>query len=272
MRPDPDGDDTINSIEDAPEDLQGVLELKEDVTFPSSNWYGIPDLRRDMLLDKLPEPLDTWGGKEATPDDGVSWYIYNYGLASATGLPWERSILCFYTYDEKFESWWTTAAYYTAKVLNCGVKVAIVPDFSLWTDDPHIWKLWNVFRAQWLGRYFQEAGIKVIPRIQWADTESLKYCLLGIPKNPPVASCCLQTVDRNDATEMKLMRDGLRHSVETVQPETLIVYGSNVGHSVAEELKLPCKLVMVDNYVAKRRGVVFGKKERIVGDGVVRRG
>jgi hypothetical protein len=31
-----------------------VLELKEDVTFPSSNWYGIPDLRRDMLLDKLP--------------------------------------------------------------------------------------------------------------------------------------------------------------------------------------------------------------------------
>ena len=93
-----------DEFEDTQAQLQGVLLLQDDAYFEMGlNPYDIPPIRPDMLVEKLPDPLDTWGGPEASTDDGITTYIWNYGLASPTGLPFDRAILCFYTYDFKFK-------------------------------------------------------------------------------------------------------------------------------------------------------------------------
>lgn len=243
-------------------DIQLHLETFQDSYWPSTNYYGIPDLRTDMLLDVLPDPLDTWGGVEATPDDGVTTWIWNFGVAATKGLPWDRSILSFFTYDTKFAQWWDEPAYQTARVFHNGVRKAIVPDYSFWVDSPRFEHLQSQYRAQWLGRFFQEAGIKVIPRLMWTDIESIKTGLLGIPKKPPIAAVCIQAINKKEMAQ-QMSSEGLRLMVKEVEPDALIVYSGNPGREVVEEAHLPksVHVVCCDNYAAKRRHVVFDRPE-----------
>lgn len=252
-------EEEVAEFDDASAELQGLLELKEEITFPIKNKWGIPELREDMLVTSIPSPIDTWGGQDATPDDGKTHWVWNYGAVSSRGLDLNRAILSFFTYDDKFENWWSLPAYYTAKMLNSGVKTAIVPDFSIWTDDPRALQLYNVYRAQWLGRYFQEAGIKVIPRVQFSDAGSLDYVLLGIPKNPPVVAFCLQTMDKSSKEDMKRAKDGVAAAIAALNPGSVLLYSGPPGREVMKAVSPKCKVVTIDNVAAKRRGVVYGK-------------
>lgn len=254
---------TSAELEELPPEAVGgrdnIYALREDIRFPGNNQWGIPDLRTDRLVIELPEKIVTWGGQEATPDDGISHYLYNYGRVGNTGLPWDRTILCFYTYDTYFEKWWTFPAYYTAWMMSVGVTKAVVPDFSLWTDEPRVVHLFNCYRAQWLGRYFQEAGMNVIPRVQWADESSLEYCLSGIPIGAPVVAMCIQTVDQDNEQEFTRCKYGIVESVSRLKPECVLLYGGNSGHRMAASLGLPCKFVNVLNYAGIRR------KQKVIG-------
>lgn len=227
-------------------------------TWPSSNYWGIPDLRPDMLVDELPDNLVTWGGQDATPDDGTSHYIWNAGLAASKGLPWDRAIVSFFTYDTKFDSWMDQPSFQVARVMHNGCTRAIVPDTSFWVDDPRFMHLSAAYNAQWVGRFMQECGMKVIPRFMWCDLESIKYGTLGIPKKPPIAAVCIQAIDKKEA-EKQMTPEGLRLFVKDIQPEALIVYGGGTAKKVVEQAVLPKELhvVHVDNYAAVRRHVVF---------------
>lgn len=266
-------DEERGTIETVDEKLQGVLQLSEDQFFKSSNYYDIPDLAGgDALLDKLPDNLDTWAGMEATPDDGKTHWLWNYGVAARKGLPYDRATLCFYTYDTYFEVWWDEPAFYTTKVINLGIKSVVVPDFSFYADTPAALQIYNTFRAQWLGRFFQEAGLKVIPRLQFSISDggkSLDFCMAGIPQNPPILAQSIQNV--NDREEYKASVDNTTKALEALRPTQWLVYGSSkraldhitvidpVGKGWVKEV------VQVDNYAAKRRGVVFDKKEGLAG-------
>jgi ParB-like chromosome segregation protein Spo0J len=243
-------------------DIQKQLERLESMNFVGQNYWGIPELRRDMLEDVLPPSIKTWGGKDATTDDGVSSYIYNFGLASSSGLPWDRAIMATFTYDTKFESLLEQPAFQIAKMMNNGLKSAIVPDTSMWMDDPRINHLTAANNAQWMGRFMQEAGIKVIPRFMWCDLESIKYASLGIPKNPPIAAVCIQAIDKTEAAKQDTA-GGLRMFVKEIAPDALIVYGGGTAKQVIADAKLPKSLhiVFVDNYASVRRHVIFDKSE-----------
>ena len=239
-------------------DIQKQLERLESMSFVGNNYWGIPDLRRDMLCDVLPDPIKTWGGKDASPDDGVSTYIYNFGLAASSGLPWDRTIMATFTYDTKFESLMEQPAFQIAKMMHNGLKTAIVPDTSMWADDPRVNHLIAAQNAQWMGRFMQEAGLKVIPRFMWNDLESVKYASLGIPKKPPIAAVCIQAIDKEEAKK-QMTADGLRLFVKEVEPDALIVYGGGTAKQVIQDAVLPKSLhvVFVDNYATVRRHVMF---------------
>lgn len=253
--------------------LQGVLTLNEEKVFPSSNYYGIPDLLGgDALLDKLPSPMDTWAGHEATPDDGKTWWLWNYGVAQRKNLPADRAVLCFYTYDEYFESWWGEPAFQTTKVINAGIKYVVVPDFSFYAEYPTALQIYNTYRAQWLGRFFQESGLKVIPRLQFSitdDGKSLDFCMAGIPMNPPVLACSLQNT--NNREERKQTIDCLTKSLKALQPAQFMTYGPSKGVAGMIEAIDPVgkgligEWVHLPNYAEKRRGVMFDKKEGLQG-------
>lgn len=265
-------DESSRTLEQAPSQLEGVLQLAEDALFPGLNPWDIPDLREDMLLDRAPEPLMCWSDQKTTPPRDDMFYLWNWGLAPSTNLPMDRALLCFYTHDFHFENWWSLPHFYTAKVLNAGIKMAVVPDFSIYAGHPKVVQLNNVFRAQWMGRYLQEAGIKVVPRLNWGMEDSWGWCFYGIPKNPPVAAICIQTFltqpkvgGWHDGTEWTKAKaeaftvDGLRAALEIVQPQSLINYGGNPAHELVRSMNLDIPVQHVMNYSGVRRGVAFDR-------------
>lgn len=243
-------------------EIQLALEPLQDVFFESDNYYGVPTLSRRMLVDTIPDPIGTWGGEDATPDDGVTNYIWNFGVAASKGLPWKRAILSFFTYDTKFAQWWEEPAYQTARVMANGLRTAILPDYSFWNEEPRFMHLQAQYRSQWMGRFFQEAGIKVMPRFMWCDAESIKTGLLGVPDKPPVAAVCFQAASKKEF-ESGMTSEGLREFVKRVQPDALLVYGGNPAKGIVADAHLPKELhvVHVDNYAHVRRHIVFDKPQ-----------
>jgi hypothetical protein len=87
--------------------------------------------------------------------------------------------------------------------------------------------------------------------VNWADEESLEYCLLGIPKNAPALAVQIQTLK----TPMDMVRSerGLSRILAELQPKRLLVYGQERAQAVLEQLKFPNeRIVFVKNRTAMR--------------------
>ncbi len=252
----------IDDIVEAEAELQAVLEVKvENFDFwQQGDDFGIPPLREDLLLQEIPPDLTTWGGHDVTPDDGEKWFLYNYQLGGIKGLPFDRSLLCFFTYDEKFEGWWETPAWYTSRVLAKGCRNAVVPDFSFYYSQPRVVHLHNVYRAQWVGRFFQEAGMRVAPRLQfdYRDPMSLDIALRGIPRGCPVLATSQQNPEQKG--DEKKIADHLQHALDEIKPEALIYYSGNPGRRAMEMVKYDGEVKYLMNFVGVRREVAFGKQ------------
>ena len=278
-----DGDSSLDEGEDIPEELQHVLQLDDSSVWPASNIHGIPDLRPDLLLDRLPEPLDTWGDRQTTPDDGKTWWLYNQGPASTSALPGERTILSLFSWDRVLEAWWKTPAYMAARFLKMGIRTAIVPDFSIWDSQPVANQLWSVQRSMWTGRFLQEAGYQVIPRIEYfvcraslpkdtpgaptpCDTINDKhhplcprsYTLAGIPPAPPVVATQMHTGFADE--HVPGIQSALIQAIHRVRPKQLLVYASIRGEALVEDIRgrLDCDMRILPAVERKRR--VFAKQ------------
>lgn len=270
-RPSYERDEDVNQVSDEDRmqaELQGLLEVREENTYmeDSRNFWQIPELRTDMLADSYPEGITTWGGNEATPDDGSRWYLYQYNLGGTKGLPIDRSVLCFFTHDEKFENWWEAPGYYTSKLVSAGLRYAVVPDFSYYYTSPRFVHLQGVYQAQWLGRFFQEAGIKVHPRVQFDDEYSLKFNMLGIPKNPPTLTCSIQNFTHhtlNKKERAQNIRDMFQTCIDTLRPTNqVMVYGGNPAKELLGELNLHgAQPLWVENFAGVRRETIYGAKD-----------
>lgn len=61
------------------------------------------------------------------------------------------------------------------------------PDFSRYNEMP----VWKVIEAvgmnRWMGAYWQNAGLHVIPAVGWATPFTYRFCFLGIERNSVVA-------------------------------------------------------------------------------------
>ena len=48
----------------------------------------------------------------------------------------------------------------------------ITPDFSLYRDWPVMLQQWNVYHSRWVGRFWQEHGLRIIPTVNWSTPDS----------------------------------------------------------------------------------------------------
>ncbi len=241
-------------------EIQIELEALQDSFWPIENYWGVPELRTDMMVEEIPDPINTWGGADATPDDGVTTWIWNYGLAASKDLPWDRAMMAMFTYDTKFDAWFDNPAYQAARVIFNGLTQAIAPDTSFWSAWPRYTQLKAQYQSMWLARFLQEAGIKIMPRIMFCDPESIKIGILGIPPKPKCIAVCIQAASEEELNQ-GMAPDSLREFVKIIQPESLLVYSGNPGREVVEQAHLPKELhvVHVDNYAAVRRHMVYDK-------------
>lgn len=183
---------------------------------------GIPSLRPDRLAAVIPTHVYA-GGPVADP--GQTLFVWrSCALEKACG-----GTLCFYVDDYRLEALWRRPRHYAELFLRHHIAALIEPDFSLWTDDPLAVQLFNVYRARWLGRAWQDAGIPVIPSLGWSDARSFSFCFAGIPQEAPVVACECRTPGGNDADRVAFLR-GLAEGVRQVQPRHVLIYG---GHEHA---------------------------------------
>lgn len=251
-----------DGLADADDSTAGVFQLKEDLNFSSAHPWGIPELRADMLVAKLPAKFDTWAGSATRDDprqqDPDFWWLYNYGIDSTSGMAdVKRIILGFYTHDDYFTTWWDYPARHVGKMLNAGVRSAIMPNFSQWSDDPKTVQLWALYRSRWLARYMQEAGVKVVPDLNWPGHDRAwldDFVLPGIPSPCPIISMELQTYDTSEA---KNVESDIRYVVSKLKPGTLLVYSGESTRDWVGGFGMPTKVAWLPN-----RLIALGRHQR----------
>lgn len=246
----------VDMIEDAPDSMEGVMSLNNDIFFPSDLPYDIPELRLDMIPDECPEPLDTWAGfeldlerQEADPD--IHWLTVWH--AGSRGVNWHQAIACFYTEDFHFESVYTDTAKNAKKILNLGMWASIMPNYSVNPDWPIATWVWATYRSYYVGRFFQEAGIKVIPDIQYGTSDAaLDLTLLGIPEGAGLVATQVQN-SRGDQNKIRTTARLLKEAEDRLAFKNIIVYGFTDADEVMERADLSANIIRVNNRTSRRR-------------------
>ena len=103
-------------------------------------------------------------------------------------------------------------------------KFVCSPDFSAYTDFPKAIQIYNHYRKHWLGAYWQQNDITVIPTISWSDTSSFEWCFDGEPVGGVVAVSSVGT-QMNSASK-KLFAAGYNEMIDRLQPECVLFYGA----------------------------------------------
>lgn len=240
-------------VEPSPPESIYETTVKEDIIFPIENVWGIPHLRPDMLCQSPPRMV--W---DRSPDSTTSdaWYCYSAGPSTIPSPP-ERTggTLGFFTEDFRFMKAWNASADFLAWLEEMDFTSVCAPDFSGWENWPLAIRIYNLYRSRWCARFWQEAGIHVLPILQgFGDAEALAPMIFDtLPSYLPVAAVqCRTTEDwRGFVKFLKLARSHVRI-------DTLVVYGG-VDKRKYLEGRLPIgktgfkEVIYLESYIARRR-------------------
>ncbi|CAB4176810.1 ParB/Sulfiredoxin [uncultured Caudovirales phage] len=269
---------TVASIfipDDSPEDLEilpdevewddlsdesdGIVELRDDIVFlpvlDPTNIYEIPELLEDRIADIRGCDYDTWVGPDFSPERDTpdkSWlYIVR---TSTTGIPWDRATVGFFTRDYRFESWWESPSKHTQRILNLGVTTVMEPDFTTFAGNPNIVSMWQIYRQRWLARYFQEAGLMVIPNFSCllGSEDRRSLVLAGFPAEPLSGCLQFQTIKSDDDSYREIAHAVNRVLNEWSCPKALLVYGGDKASRVMEKVSYDGEVIITGAYTTLR--------------------
>jgi hypothetical protein len=207
-----------------------VPTIVEEPILPSSNKWGIPDLLPDMLADRIPE--NAWYRMEPDANPSETNYL-TWGEHRRERCQPEHTkdaTMFFYEEDEAFQGIWNRKVDTVVRILEYGWGQIACPDFSCYRDAPLIIKQYAYYKQQYMGRYFQEAGIKVIPSLVNIDSRDYDWMLAGIPKNAPIVSCQVLTIynkftKKEGHEERSCFHKAINYAVETIEPQCILFYG-----------------------------------------------
>ena len=148
-----------------------------------------------------------------------NWISFNY--AKGCEEPDQHGIH-FFIDDYQFMRLWTNADMYVDMLKL--FQAVCTPDFSVYTDFPKAIQLYNHYRKHWLGAYWQERGVKVIPTIGWSDEDSFEWCFDGEPVGGMVAVSSVGT--QGNKRSAYLFEVGYNEMKRRLKPDTIVMYGS----------------------------------------------
>lgn len=167
--------------------------------------YGVPP-----IFPELPGYC-----KEAQNFVGFNYAKTYKGAKEATGLH-------FFIDDYQFNRVWTNPEAYLELLQQ--YRVVFSPDFSTYTDWPKAMQIYNHYRKQWLGAYWQANGISVVPTISWSDESSYEWCFDGEPVGSVVAVSSVGTQVNKESQALFLK--GYEEMLQRLKPELIYFYGS----------------------------------------------
>ena len=191
-----------------------------DIENSSNNFWQMPIIKNDNFI----------------PDKLIG---FNYAKTSK-----EKNVgIHFYLDDYQFERLWNNPEEYVdiLKQYEC----ILSPDFSLYMDMPMPMKIWNIYRSRQIGQYYQNQGIKVIPTLSWAESETFKFCFEGIPQGS-VVSISTIGVKKNKET-LKIWKQGVDELIKQIKPSTILIYGGKLDYDYGN-----IKVIYYENQVTER--------------------
>ena len=160
---------------------------------------------------------------------------FNYALTERHP---EDKICHFFIDDYQFDRVWNNPDMYLNILRR--FKAVISPDFSTYMDFPKIIQMYNTYRRQWCGAYWQLYGINVIPTVRWMGEGSEEWCFDGIPKHSLI---CVSTVGGfREKAVTNAWLEGYHKVLEHVQPSHILFYGK-----VHPQIDTPVPFTQADN-------------------------
>lgn len=178
-------------------------DARERDWFPAANALGIPDLIPEQCAQQIPDDLISWRSGRHDPDSS------------------EGQTLCFFVDDWRFECCWTYPVRMLSALQRSRWGAVCEPNFSIWADGPVAEQIWNTYRTRWVGRYWQEHGISVIPCLAIGTPEAWPIVTSGVPSGVPVVSIQTQT-----CTDARILSDGLQRAHEAIGFTDVLIYGA----------------------------------------------
>lgn len=147
-----------------------------------------------------------------------SFIGFNY--AKTCKAPYIKGVH-FFVDDYQFTRLWANPDAYLE--LLGSFQAVCSPDFSTYTDFPKAIQIYNHYRKHWLGAYWQQHGITVIPTISWSDKDSFAWCFDGEPVGGVVAVSSVGTQLNKESRALFLA--GYKEMLSRLQPERIFFYG-----------------------------------------------
>ena len=155
--------------------------------------------------------------KQKIDIENLDFISFNYARTTKD----KSKFLQFFLYDYQFERVWTNMIV-NGRVVS-KFKGAFSPDFSLYTDYPIALQIYNVYRNRYIGAYWQDLGMQVIPTISWSDERSFEFCFEGVEKGSIVAISTVGIM-ASDSTKALFIK-GYTELLKRIEPELIFIYG-----------------------------------------------
>ena len=163
------------------------------------------------------------------------------------GNPTPNCGLHMYLCDYRIERLWNTPNKYVG-ILKKAVAVCS-PDYSVYTDVPTALGIYNHYKKHWLGAWWQNHGITVVPTICWGNRETFSWCFDGEPTESVVTVSSVGT-QKSQYTK-RAFKFGYDAMMERLRPE-LILFCGNIQQGLRgnilpmtqchmANIKKPCK-------------------------------
>lgn len=258
------GEAEPESLEDFSPNQEGIRDLKDEMTFKSNLPFGFPELLPDRILDvEQGMVIETWAGKDIDySGKDPDYWLFQWGRESIWGLDLKRVLVGFYVEDFRFETFWSDPSGNVNKLLDAKVAGALMPNFSMYVDDPKVVRMFNHYRSLWVARYMQEAGIYVLPDVQ-SSFEDGDLNWIGVPKNVPIAVQSHTNFARLDAAVFKKKVAFMHDIVDALDPPVIVNYADDVSIKMWDELgdELNDKMIWVRARMSVRGDFIHDKSK-----------
>ena len=143
----------------------------------------------------------------------------------------------FYSDDQKFDGNRNSIWMHPEKLIELlrHFAGAISPDPSTFADFPDPIKRYNIYRMRAFDVIFQNHDIPVIHNVRWGTSETWSYCFDGIPLNAIIAIGVVASgIDK--VINRQYFKDGLVKAIELLEPNTIVIYGSD-NYDLFDEIR-----------------------------------
>ena len=111
-------------------------------------------------------------------------------------------------------------------------RFLLTPDYSTYSDMNYWRQLESVAHSRWVGAYWQDQGLVVIPTISWSTPESFEFCFDGVEEGSVVAIGMIGC-----KRSKKKFMPGYNEMLSKIKPEAIICFGTPFpemqGHIIA---------------------------------------